>query len=298
MSKNNLKGVCFGEILLDVFSNRKEIGGAPLNVASRLNSLGVKTTLISAVGQDEEGTTLINYFNTIGIDTDTIQVFHDFPTGQVQVALNQQGNASYVINYPSAWDKIRLTDIQLKRVSEADFFVFGSLSARDEISKTTLTTLIDQASYKIFDINLRKPHYSDDTLLTFLKKADLIKLNDEELIEVLALLKLGGATIEAQIKNLSQKTDTPSICVTLGAKGAILYRDNSFYYNRGYKVSVVDTVGSGDSFLAALITKIFSRANAQEAIDFACAVGAIVAKNKGANPVFPESEINDFLNKI
>ena len=294
----NLKGVCFGEILFDVFPDHKEIGGAPLNVASRLNSFGVEVAMISAIGKDDNGNELLDYFKNKNLTTQFIQVQTDFPTGVVQVTLNKYGDASYTINYPAAWDKILATNEQIEIIKTADFLVFGSLVARDEISKNSLLKLISHAKYKIFDINLRKPHYSNVTLIELMKVADLIKLNDEELVEVSEILKSDKDTLEGRIQFISEKTATPTICVTLGANGSSLYKNKQFYYNNGYKVKVQDTVGAGDSFLASLIFKLLTNENPQEAIDFASAVGALVASKKGANAILTIEGIQNLVKGI
>jgi fructokinase len=296
MSDKKLKAVCFGEILFDVFLQHKKIGGAPLNVTSRLKSFGVNSTIISAVGNDDNGKELIGYFDNLGIPTNSIQVKENYPTGVVNVRLNEKGNASYDITYPSAWDKIRLSIEDSELVKSADIFIFGSLASRDESTKKTLIQLLKVAKHKIFDVNLRKPHYTEDTLIEFMNEADFIKLNDEELYEVSRFMGSNFNSLEQNIEFISKQTNTNSICVTLGSHGAVLFIDGKYYHNCGYYVNVVDTVGSGDSFLATLIYKLFSNASPQEAINCACAVGAIVAKNEGANPVIDEKDIDTFIN--
>lgn len=295
MNPKKLKAVCFGEILFDIFLNHKKIGGAPLNVASRLKSFGIDVAMISAIGNDENGKELIAYLKKVKIDTKSIQVKENYPTGVVNVHLNEKGNASYDISYPSAWDKIDALKEAVKQVKEADFFIFGSLSSRDEVTKNTVLQLLKIANYKIFDINLRKPHYTENTLVEFMNEADFIKFNDEELYEVSKSLGSKYNSLEQNIEFIAKKTNTKSICVTLGAHGAVLYINGNYYHNCGYFVQVVDTVGSGDSFLATLIYKLFTNENPQNALNFACAIGAIVAKNKGANPIILDEEILKFM---
>src|SRR3970040_2721752 len=135
--KKKLKGVCFGEILFDVFLKHKKNGGAPLNVASRLNSLGGEVAMISSVGNDANGKILVDYLKDQGIDTKAIQVNETYPTGIVNVILNEKGNASYDINYPSAWDKIETTNENIEIVKNADFLVYGSLRSQDLVFKNT-----------------------------------------------------------------------------------------------------------------------------------------------------------------
>lgn len=293
--KAELKAVCFGEILFDVFLEHKKIGGAPLNVASRLQTLGGEVSMISAVGADSNGEKLTTYLNDLGINTAGVEVKNGYPTGIVNVILNEKGNASYDIQYPSAWDKIEISDANKKIVEEADFLVYGSLSCRDTVSKKTLLELLALAKYKIFDVNLRVPHYTKKNVQDLLQAADFIKFNDEELYEICEGLGSEIKSLEQNIKFIAEKTNTDTICVTLGAHGAILYYKNKFYRNSGFKVHVVDTVGSGDSFLASLIIKLLSGNDPQHAIDFASAIGAIVAQSEGANPVILQSEIDDFL---
>lgn len=296
-TKNNfIKAVCFGEILFDVFLKHKKIGGAPLNVASRLKSFGVEVHIISAVGNDDNGKELIDYFEKLEIPIGSIQVKESYPTGVVNVRLNEKGNASYDIAYPSAWDKIRLSIENTELVKNTDVFVFGSLASRDESTKKTLLELLKLAKYKIFDINLRKPHYSEEALVEYMNEADFIKLNDEELYEVSRFMGSNFNSLEQNIEFISKKTNTNSICVTLGSHGAVLYIEGEYYHNCGYYVDVVDTVGSGDSFLGTLIYKLLSGSTPQDSINCACAVGAIVAKNEGANPKLSNEDIVTFMN--
>ncbi|EIA07640.1 carbohydrate kinase family protein [Flavobacterium frigoris] len=293
--KKMLKGVCYGEILFDVFLEHKKIGGAPLNVASRLNSLGGEISMISAVGNDANGEKLVDYLNTVGINTKTVQIKENYGTGVVNVILNEKGNASYDISYPAAWDKIEASPVSTQVVKDADFFVYGSLSSRDLVSNNTLKELLKVAKYSIFDVNLRVPHYTKSNILELLQVADFIKFNDDELHEICQDLNSDKKSLEQNILFIAEKTNTKTICVTLGSHGAVLYCNNKFYHNCGFRVNVVDTVGSGDSFLASLIIKLLSGEDPQHAINFASAIGAIVAKNEGANPVITQQEIDSFL---
>ena len=293
--KTELKAVCFGEILFDVFLEHKKIGGAPLNVATRLQALGGEVAMISAVGADSNGEKLTTYLNDLGINTTGIEVKSNYPTGIVNVILNEKGNASYDIQYPSAWDKIEISDVSKIIVEQADFMVYGSLSCRDAVSKNTLLELLAVAKYKIFDVNLRVPHYTKKNVLDLLYAADFIKFNDEELNEICEDLHSNRKSLEQNIQFIAEFTNTSTVCVTLGSHGAVLFHDNKFYHNCGYKVNVVDTVGSGDSFLASLIIMLLNGKDPQYAINFASAIGAIVAQNEGANPIISQSEIDTFL---
>lgn len=293
--KQALNVVCFGEVLWDVFPTHKKIGGAPLNVALRMNSIGVASTIISKIGNDENGKDIIKYIEDHNMSSTLIQVDSDYMSGVVHVMINEKGNASYDIHYPSAWDKIVVNSAVEKQVSEADAFVFGSLICRDEISRASLFSLLKKAKYKVLDANLRAPYYTTEVLIELMFKADFIKLNDEELYEISQKLESPYNSFEQNIKFIAEKTNTKQICVTKGAFGAVLYYNEKFYYNSGYFVKVVDTVGAGDSFLATLIVRLLKGKSPQKSLNYACAIGALVAGQEGANPKISDKEIKKFM---
>lgn len=290
------KVVCFGEVLWDIFPTHEKIGGAPLNVANRLSSFGHNVAMVSAIGQDEYGQKIIAYLNENKVNTENIQIKKEFQTGKVNVMLNEKGSASYDIKYPRAWDKIRFTEGARNIVLNADAFVFGSLVARDETSRNTLYQLIEFAKYKIFDLNLREPYYTTEVLVYLMEKADFIKFNDDELFEVCKTLGSKYNSLEQNIKFIAEKTKTTQVCVTKGPHGAVLLYNDKLFYNSGFQIKVKDTVGAGDSFLGSLTSQLLKKENPQKAIDFACAVGALVAQSEGANPNITKKEINEFLN--
>jgi fructokinase len=292
------KIICYGEVLFDVFPTHRKIGGAPLNVALRMASLGINSQIISRVGNDEIGKELVHYIQENGVSTNTIQVDENFTTGEVIVQLNDKGSASYTINYPVAWDKIECTPDAENAVAAADALIFGSLVCRDEASHQTLLKLINKAKYKIFDVNLRAPFYTKELLIDLMNKADFIKFNDDELYEISAALNSPFHSLEQNIFYIAEKTNSKHICVTKGSHGAVLYYNEKLYYNSGYKIDVADTVGAGDSFLAGLLSKLLMENDPQSAIDFACALGALVAQKEGANPKISGEEINDFMNPV
>jgi fructokinase len=289
------KIVCFGEVLFDVFPTHRKIGGAPLNVGLRMASLGIDTQIISRIGQDEIGNELLDFVKENGVSTDSIQVDTTFATGEVLVQLDEKGSASYTISYPVAWDKIEATPEAQNVVANADALVFGSLVCRDNTSYQSLLTLLNSAKYKIFDVNLRAPFYTKELLLDLMNKADFIKFNDDELYEISAYLGSPFHSLEQNIQFIAEKTNTNHICVTKGSHGAVLLYNNQLFYNSGYKIKVADTVGAGDSFLAGLLTKLLTGVTPQNAINFACALGALVAQNEGANPKISPETISEFM---
>lgn len=289
------KIVCFGEVLFDVFPTHTKIGGAPLNVGLRLASLGIETQIISRIGQDAKGKELLDFIEANDVSTTYIQTDSHFSTGEVTVKLDEKGSASYTINYPVAWDKIEATPEAHDIVSFADAVVFGSLVCRDTASYQSLLSLLNVAKYKIFDVNLRAPFYTKELLSDLMNKADFIKFNDDELYEISAYLGSPYHSLEQNMQFIAEKTNTQHICVTKGSHGAVLFYNNQLFYNSGYKITVADTVGAGDSFLAGLLSKLLAGIAPQEAINFACALGALIAQEEGANPKISKESIKAFM---
>jgi len=287
--------VCYGEVLWDMLPTGKKLGGAPLNVALRIQSYGCLTKVISSIGNDDAGNGIVEQMKMYNATTDHLQVSQNFATSEVLVTLNEAGSASYEIKMPCAWDDIQLLEKDIAVVKSADAFIYGSLVARQLTSKETLFALLKTSQFKVFDVNLRPPHYELENLINLMKQADFIKFNDDEIFELSLAMSGKKLSLEESIRFFSEETQTPSICVTMGADGAVLFQDNKFVYNKGYNVQVTDTVGSGDSFLATLIYQLLNGANAVTALDYACAVGAIVASKEGANPIINNKEIQEFM---
>jgi len=295
---NSKSIVCFGEILWDVFPDRTVIGGAPFNVAMRLHTLGAHSIMVSSLGDDEKGKIAINYIKECNFSREGIQLHPNLPTGEVAIQLDEKRNASYNIVHPVAWDAIEVTSSLFNLVKDSSLFVFGSLAARSEISRNTLFQLLPNASYKIFDVNLRAPHYNYEMIQSLLTEADFVKMNEDELIEIANYLDLGDHSLKEHAFQLLDKFSLHAICITKGAHGAMLIVEDKFYEQTGYAVKVEDIVGAGDSFLACLLYELFIReADPQLALQRSCAMGALVASKEGAGCKVSEDEINAFVNR-
>ncbi|WP_109299120.1 carbohydrate kinase [Aquimarina sp. AU474] len=292
-----MKITCFGEVLWDIFPEHKKIGGAPLNVALRLHSMGIDSSIITRIGDDTLGANILAYIEERGMPIHTFQKDKTYKTGEVQVLLDNDNTATYDISKPVAWDFIECSDVLLNEVAQSDAFIFGSLSSRNEVSRKTLFQLLDKATYKILDVNLRPPHYNVKLLSQLMRSANFIKLNEEEVDELCADFHIKETLFLDKIYAIATYTQTDQICVTRGEKGATLFFENNFYHNNGYAIKVVDTVGAGDSFLATLISELIQGNLPQIAIDYACAVGAMVAASEGANTIFTQKEVIDFIRK-
>lgn len=276
---------CIGEMLWDVFGTVKKPGGSSLNVALNLQKQGIESKFISAVGKDELGQELLTFIKEQGLNSAHIQC-NELPTSTVLVTLDKRHQASYNIVQPVAWDKIQLTDENKNVVQQADALVYCSLTCREETSRNTVLALAKQAKLKIFDINLRTPHYAVPVLEELLQLADVLKLNDDEIEFLRQALALEAKTLEDLVKVLSKKFNIPTICLTLGANGAIALHNGQIYSHPGFEVTVTDTVGAGDAFLATFIAGYLSELPLPQILERACKVGAFVASQPGANPTY------------
>ena len=290
------KAVCFGEVLWDVFPNGKKIGGAPFNVARQISNYGFDCKLITAVGKDKLGDELLLAIKNFNFSSDTIQLKSDLQTGTVEVLLDKNGSATYSISKPVAWDAIDVNPELVKLVGASDVFVYGSLAARSKVSRDSLYKLLDNSKFKVFDLNLRAPYFQYEHLDILMRQANFIKFNDEEIALICAHLRINQSDIKSQMLEISNKYNLDYVAVTLGSNGAILLYTGQFYQSRSYRVKVKDTVGAGDAFLAALISKLLKSIKPITALNFACAIGALVASKEGANPEISEIEIAELLN--
>ena len=296
----NISGVCFGEVLWDNLPSGRKLGGAPLNVAYHLNKLGIHTDMLTRVGNDTDGKDIIALCAELTIPLTLFQQDRTYPTSTVEVHIDENRDVRYEIVFPVAWDFIAWGEKEIEIVNNADFFVFGSLSTRHNTSYQTLQTLIKVANYKVLDVNLRAPHYTKERIFELLGYADLVKMNEEELGFVATWLGLPDTDTDAQKAEAIMTTfDVNELIITYGAKGAIYHsRLGKFSYHfPALRVEVKDTIGSGDSFLAAFLSQRCrqdKQTAPEEMLEFAATLSAFVTQSTGACPSYDASTINRF----
>ncbi|QQL48301.1 carbohydrate kinase family protein [Mucilaginibacter ginkgonis] len=280
----NQKVLCFGEVLWDAFGDGKKAGGAPMNVAWHLKQQGADVQFASSLGKDASGDELFAFLEKSDLDSPLIQR-DELPTCEVTVQLDANQHATYIIPEPVSWDNIRATSELKKAAANASAIIFGSLACRGKRTRETLVGLLDDTSkMRVFDVNLRAPHYNLDTIQTLAAKSSFIKMNDDEA----ELLIRGRGDLKSKIIEFQKAYHPKTVCVTRGDKGALLFHNDEFYEHAGYPANVVDTVGAGDSFLATLVVGLLSNNDPNEVLDRACKVGAFVAGQRGATPVYPK----------
>lgn len=295
MGQHKHNVVCFGEVLWDILPSGEVPGGAPMNVAYHLHKLNKQPALITRIGMDKRGHDLMNIFSGRGVCTDYFQVDNTYGTGSVFVKADDASEVAYDIVKPAAWDFIELEAAHADLLADAGYFVFGSLAARGTESRNTLFALLEMAKYKVLDINLRAPHYSRGLVEELLRKADFVKMNRAEL-ELITGWVSNFTSLEDRMKSIRDRFNIPNIVVTMGGDGALLYRDELFTGHKGYPVEVVDTIGSGDAFLAGFLSRLLENADSADALSYACNLGAFIATQRGACPQYEPDKAGCLMN--
>jgi fructokinase len=297
MSMNSFKPsvVCFGEILWDNLPTGRNPGGAPMNVAYHLNKLGTHSVLISAVGDDVAGTELLGFLRDKGLSAEFIQIDLVHKTSEVTASVNADHEVSYEIIKDVAWDYILPDELSKAAVAQASAFVYGSLSSRNLQSREALLGLLAGSRFNVFDVNLRAPHYSSDLIKELMQYADLLKVNSSELQLLAEWHDCKSDDEAAVVQYLFEEYKMNEIVITKGSTGASFFSRNAHFDQPAYKVSVQDTIGSGDSFLAALLAMKLNGASMQEALNHAVAMGAFITAKSGACPHYETTEFEAFM---
>jgi fructokinase len=291
---NHHRVICFGEVLWDILPSGAVPGGAPMNVTYHLHKQGKNPALITRIGKDEKGEQLVKIFKDHGVCTDYFQVDETYETGKVYAHPNEQNEVVYDIVKPVAWDFIEWDNLYTNLLANADYFVFGSLAARNKTSKETLFRLLDIANNKVLDINLRAPHFDRLIVEELMTKTDFLKLNLAEL-ELITGWFSNYTGIEDRLRSLADRFKILKVVVTMGEAGAILFIDGKIYSHPGFAVTVKDTVGSGDAFLAGLLSKLMDKELPQDALEFANGLGAFIATKTGACPQYNLAEVLEMI---
>ena len=292
------KIAAFGELLWDLLPDRKVLGGAPANFIYRINSFGDNGTLLSKVGNDKGGREAREALKKLGVSDENIQTDYEFPTGSVKVKIDSYGNADYNIITDVAYDHIEINAEMIDAFSQASCVCFGTLVQRYGISKNTLRELIHESPdvVKFLDINLRKNCYTAASIEESLRMTNILKTNDEELLITKNLLNLKHENLKELAQETIEKYNLEIILCTLGSNGAFcLTKEDVFYYDSGYQISLGDTVGSGDAFSAGFVHYYMNDYPIDEALSFGNAAGAMVATTTGATSPISKEEILDFM---
>lgn len=283
--------VGMGEVLWDIFDNKKNLGGAPANFAYNISQFGLKSLVISAVGNDLLGDEIIDVLNKKEVSHNLAKV--DRPTGTVHVHVDNKGIPSYEITERVAWDYIPLSPELKLLAKETQVVCFGSLAQRSEVSRNTINSFLDWMpsspnSMKIFDINLRQKYYSAEVLNSSFNKCNVLKTNDEELEIIVRYFGYDHLDMKDACKELVRMFNFKALILTCGVAGSYIFTPSLVSFYDTPLVDVVDTVGAGDSFLSAFVAATLKGHGVVEAHRFAVDVSAYVCTQPGAMVTFPE----------
>jgi fructokinase len=290
--------LAYGELLWDILPTETMLGGAVCNFIYRINALGYRGLLVSRLGRDELGEKAFECVWSLKLDTKYLQWDDDHPTGTVPVSFDENNNPSFVIIPDVAYDYIEMTDSLRQMAPTVDCLCFGTLSQRAEKSRETLRQLIElcQNSLKLLDINLRKDCYNSETVNYSLEKADILKLNEDELYELADMLNIDKSNPLQICNNIIDKWSIKYCVVTLGEKGAFAVSDEGDkVYDPGYKVDLGDPIGAGDAFSAGFVYQILKNASLAEACQFGNILGALVSTTEGASAPVSKEDVDSFM---
>lgn len=287
--------VGMGEALWDVLPEGKKIGGAPANFAYHVSQFGLPGCVVSAVGDDPLGKEIVENFTSKGLNQLIAEV--PYPTGTVQVEIDQAGIPQYEIKENVAWDNIPYTDALDRLARNTKAVCFGSLAQRNVVSRETIGRFLDAMpetpdSLVVFDVNLRQDFYNKEILCDSMRRCNILKINDEELVAVSRMFGYPGIDLQDKCWILLGKYNLRMLILTCGINGSYVFTPGSVSFQPTPEVEVADTVGAGDSFTAAFIASILKGKSVTEAHARAVRTSAHVCTRKGAMPVLPPEIID------
>ena len=287
--------VGMGEALWDILPEGKKIGGAPANFAYHVSQFGLPSCVVSAIGDDALGHEIIENFTSKGLNQLIAEV--PYPTGTVQVEIDQAGIPQYDIKENVAWDNIPYNEALQDLAKNTKAVCFGSLAQRNVVSRETINRFLDAMpknddNLVVFDVNLRQGFYNKDILTNSMERCNILKINDEELVVVSRMFGYPGIDLQDKCWILLGKYNLKMLILTCGVNGSYVFTPGKVSFQPTPKVDVEDTVGAGDSFTAAFIASILKGKSVEEAHATAVRTSAFVCTKKGAMPVLPP-EIKD-----
>lgn len=282
--------VGMGEALWDVLPEGKKIGGAPANFAYHVSQFGLPSCVVSAVGDDALGKEILENFTSKGLNQliETVP----YPTGTVQVEIDQAGIPQYEIKENVAWDNIPYTNRLEDLAKKTKAVCFGSLAQRNVVSRNTINRFLDvmpktDDSLVVFDVNLRQGFYNKEILCSSMERCNILKINDEELVTVSRMFGYPGIDLQDKCWILLGKYNLKMLILTCGINGSYVFTPGNVSFHPTPLVEVADTVGAGDSFTAAFISSILKGKTVPEAHKRAVETSAFVCTQQGAMPLLP-----------
>lgn len=291
--------VGLGELLWDLLPTGPQLGGAPANFAYVCHLLGDSAVVASRVGSDPLGDDAIGRLRQFGLPPNLIQRDENRPTGTIRVTLDAHGEPTYEGTHDAAWDHLEWTTEWNELAASADAIGFGTLAQRSPSSRTTIRNFLEcmrPDAFRLFDVNLRHSHFTAALLRDSLDLASAVKLNESEMPRMNDLLGLGGRNTHAFAHRLIQVFDLQVVAITRGAHGSVMVTPDEIVEHPGIPAHVVDTVGAGDAFGAAMTHHFLRGHPLEEVSEFANHVGAWMTTQTGATPVLVDQSLLEILN--
>jgi fructokinase len=290
-----------GEVLWDILPSGKVLGGAPANFAYMASVLGDEGIVASRVGNDDLGRQACRAMQDLGLHTAHLQHDDSHETGSATVSIDAAGQPNFTIKEPVAWDFLQWSRDWEDLSARADVICFGSLAQRSASSAATIERFLQNApttTLRIFDVNLRQSFYGRDVLRKSLRYADVVKLNNHELLQVSYLLKLGIGTDKTLAQRLLHECELRLVCVTRDARGSLLVTQEQTVEHEGFQVKVADAIGAGDAFTACLAHYYLLGSPLDEVSELANRFASWVATQRGATPPISADQLQDVLNGV
>jgi fructokinase len=279
--------VGLGELIWDLLPEGRRMGGAPTNFAYMARLLGNRSAVASRVGRDALGREALARLEAVEVSTEFVQVEDTHPTGTVGVRIGERGEATFMVNGNSAWDYLEWTELWEELAARADCVCFGTLGQREPRARETITRFLEHvrpSAPRVFDVNLRHSFFTPEMLARSLALSDAVKLNAEELRAAASMLDLRGDDERTLAEELLARFRLNLVAITRGESGSLLVSSEGASEHAGFRVRVVDTIGSGDAFAAALAHCRLRGATLEVSNEIANRVGSWVATHAGATP--------------
>lgn len=282
--------IAIGEVVWDIFPTHQALGGAPINVAYHLHSLGQEVRIITRIGNDALGIEALKHISDLGLPTAGIQQDQTLPTGRVDITFTETNEPIFDIVAPAAWDNIDRHEA-LTTASDAPFLlVFGTLAQRHPTSRAAIRALWDKAAIKLYDVNLRPPFTTRELVEESLRAADIVKLNNDELKKIAAWHGIYYGEEKKAAEELRKIFAIQTLVITAGENGAWVLSPEGFFKHPGFPVQVADPVGAGDAFFGGVIDGIMKKLPWPDCLARANWRGAYVASQPGATPPMPKEK--------
>jgi fructokinase len=288
--------VGLGEVLWDLLPSGRKLGGAPANFAYCSHLLGNRAVVASRVGADELGSEVRESLLRAGVTDQFVQIDPAYPTGTVNVQVDEKGQPKFAITQPVAWDFMEWTETWEALAQSTDAVCFGSLAQRSEQSRRTILQFLEATrrdALRVFDVNLRQAFYSAEIVKEAIRRTNVVKLNHEELPLLQELLDMNGAldrdSALSFCRELIHKFDLQVVCITQGSNGSLLCDRSGLQEHPGFQVRVKDTVGAGDAFTATLVFDFLRGLPLAEINKHANAVASFICSQPGATAPLPET---------